>query len=178
MSLWAVTFLEYWKRTCLFLSHRWDCSEFQDIERTRTELKLVQDHQAWPGGVCPPDRSLVLEVTPGPPQERPRPEFAAMAPMTTRSPVTGAEEPYFPENKRFNRTVTGCMVVILMVAVVLVFLMAVILYRSIITVCIYRAGGFLTGWVRRLPRKLPNSVWSSQRRCKSSHCGMKKMKMI
>ncbi|XP_056297141.1 anoctamin-7-like [Pseudoliparis swirei] len=107
MSLWAVTFLEFWKRTCLFLSHRWDCSEFQDIE------------------------------------ERPRPEFTAMAPMTMRSPVTGAEEPYFPEKKRFNRTVTGFMVVILMVAVVLMFLMAVILYRSIITVCIHRAGGFL-----------------------------------
>lgn len=32
MSLWAVTFLEYWKRCCAALSHRWDCSEFQDIE--------------------------------------------------------------------------------------------------------------------------------------------------
>ncbi|XP_026049283.1 anoctamin-7 isoform X3 [Astatotilapia calliptera] len=78
MSLWAITFLEYWKRTCSSLSHRWDCSEFQDIE------------------------------------ERPRPEFTAMAPMTMRNPVTGAEEPYFPENKRFNRTLTGCMVIIIM----------------------------------------------------------------
>uniref|UniRef100_A0AAQ5XPS2 Anoctamin n=1 Tax=Amphiprion ocellaris TaxID=80972 RepID=A0AAQ5XPS2_AMPOC len=73
MSLWAVTFLEYWKRTCSSLSHRWDCSDFQDIE------------------------------------ERPRPEFTAMAPMTVRNPVTGAEEPYFPEQKRLNRTLTGCM---------------------------------------------------------------------
>lgn len=32
MSLWAITFLEYWKRTCSSLSHRWDCSDFQDIE--------------------------------------------------------------------------------------------------------------------------------------------------
>uniref|UniRef100_A0A8C2X472 Anoctamin n=1 Tax=Cyclopterus lumpus TaxID=8103 RepID=A0A8C2X472_CYCLU len=111
MSLWAVTFLEYWKRTCLFLSHRWDCSEFQDIE------------------------------------ERPRPEFTAMAPMTMKSPVTGAEEPYFPEKQRLNRTMTGCMVIILMVVVVLVFLMAIILYRSILTVFIYKSGGFLTGWV-------------------------------
>ncbi|MEQ2189818.1 hypothetical protein GOODEAATRI_029287 [Goodea atripinnis] len=84
MSLWAVTFLEYWKRTCSALSHRWDCHDFQDIE------------------------------------ERPRPEFTAMAPMTMRNPVTGAEEPYFPETKRFNRTVTGCMVIIIMVSLLII----------------------------------------------------------
>uniref|UniRef100_A0A8C6KGJ9 Anoctamin n=1 Tax=Nothobranchius furzeri TaxID=105023 RepID=A0A8C6KGJ9_NOTFU len=83
MSLWAVTFLEYWKRTCSALSHRWDCSDFEDIE------------------------------------ERPRPEFTAMAPMTMRNPITGAEEPYFPEKKRFNRTVTGCMVIVIMVNVLI-----------------------------------------------------------
>ncbi|PWA19344.1 hypothetical protein CCH79_00018340 [Gambusia affinis] len=116
MSLWAVTFLEYWKRTCSYLSHRWDCTDLEDIE------------------------------------ERPRPEFSAMAPMTTRNPITGAEEPYFPENKRFNRTMTGCMVIILMVtllifsviliimvAVVLMFLIAIILYRTIISVVIYKS---------------------------------------
>uniref|UniRef100_UPI0037E9C662 anoctamin-7 n=1 Tax=Semicossyphus pulcher TaxID=241346 RepID=UPI0037E9C662 len=104
MSLWAVTFLEYWKRTCSALSHRWDCAEFQDIE------------------------------------ERPRPEFTAMAPMTMRNPVTGAEEPYFPENKRFNRTLTGCMVILVMVIVVLMFLIAIILYRSILRIIIYKSG--------------------------------------
>uniref|UniRef100_A0A3B5AXA3 Anoctamin n=1 Tax=Stegastes partitus TaxID=144197 RepID=A0A3B5AXA3_9TELE len=104
MSLWAVTFLEYWKRTCSTLSHRWDCSDFQDIE------------------------------------ERPRPEFTAMAPMTVRNPVTGAEEPYFPEKKRVNRTLTGCMVIIIMqVAVVLMFLIAVILYRTILSIVIYKS---------------------------------------
>ncbi|XP_044058924.1 anoctamin-7 [Siniperca chuatsi] len=104
MSLWAVTFLEYWKRSCSALSHRWDCSEFEDIE------------------------------------ERPRPEFTAMAPMTMRNPVTGAEEPYFPENKRLNRTLTGCMVIIIMVAVVLMFLIAIILYRTILSIIIYKSG--------------------------------------
>ncbi|XP_029025968.1 anoctamin-7 [Betta splendens] len=109
MSLWAVTFLEYWKRTCSALSHRWDCSEFQDIE------------------------------------ERPRPEFTAMAPMTMRNPVTGAEEPYFPENKRFRRVFTGCMVIIIMIVVVLMFLMAIILYRTILSIIIYRSEhSFLT----------------------------------
>uniref|UniRef100_A0A3P9HUK3 Anoctamin n=1 Tax=Oryzias latipes TaxID=8090 RepID=A0A3P9HUK3_ORYLA len=83
MSLWAVTFLEYWKRTSSALSHRWDCSDFQDIA------------------------------------ERPRPEFTAMAPMTTRNPITGAEEPYFPEKKRLNRTLTGCMVIVLMVSLLI-----------------------------------------------------------
>uniref|UniRef100_H3ADU6 Anoctamin n=1 Tax=Latimeria chalumnae TaxID=7897 RepID=H3ADU6_LATCH len=32
MSLWAVTFLEYWKRTNAILAHRWDCFEFEEIE--------------------------------------------------------------------------------------------------------------------------------------------------
>ncbi|KAK2846495.1 hypothetical protein Q5P01_009494 [Channa striata] len=109
MSLWAVTFLEYWKRSSSALSHRWDCSEFQDTE------------------------------------ERPRPEFTAMAPMTTRNPVTGAEEPYFPENKRFRRTLTGCMVIIIMIAVVLMFLIGIILYRTILSIIIYRSEhSFLT----------------------------------
>ncbi|KAM8903926.1 anoctamin-7 isoform 2-T3 [Spinachia spinachia] len=114
MSLWSVTFLEYWKRTCSVLSHRWDCSEFQDIE------------------------------------ERPRPEFTAMAPMTMRNAVTGAEEPYFPQRKRLNRTMTGCMVIILMVIVVLMFLMAIILYRTIVTAIIYKSGSFLTGSAGRV----------------------------
>nr|XP_046246025.1 anoctamin-7 isoform X2 [Scatophagus argus]XP_046246027.1 anoctamin-7 isoform X2 [Scatophagus argus] len=104
MSLWAVTFLESWKRSCSALSHRWDCSEFQDIE------------------------------------ERPRPEFTAMAPMTMRNPVTGAEEPYFPESKRLNRTLTGCMVIVIMIVVVLMFLIAIIVYRTILGIIIYKSG--------------------------------------
>ncbi|KAJ8410646.1 hypothetical protein AAFF_G00186030, partial [Aldrovandia affinis] len=103
MSLWAVTFLEYWKRTNAVLAHRWDCSEFEEIE------------------------------------ERPRAEFTAMAPMTVRNPVTGAEEPYFPESSRFKRIMTGCMVIIIMVTVVLMFLIAIILYRTILSIIIFRS---------------------------------------
>ncbi|KAK2881507.1 hypothetical protein Q8A67_018775 [Cirrhinus molitorella] len=103
MSLWAVTFLEYWKRTSSILSHRWDCSEFEEIE------------------------------------ERPRPEFTALAPMTVRNPVTGAEEPYFPETQRLSRTLTGNMVIILMISIVLIFLIAIILYRTILSIIIYRS---------------------------------------
>ncbi|XP_054839763.1 anoctamin-7 [Eublepharis macularius] len=107
MSLWAVTFLEYWKRMNATLTYRWDCSEFDDIE------------------------------------ERPRPQFAAMAPMMTKNPVTGEEEPYFPRQNRFNRIVAGSMVIIIMIAVVVMFLISIILYRAIIFVIVSRSGNFL-----------------------------------
>lgn len=42
MSLWAVTFLEYWKRTSSILAHRWDCSEFEDIEVMIIEVIILQ----------------------------------------------------------------------------------------------------------------------------------------
>lgn len=32
MSFWAVTFLEYWKRTNATLAHHWDCMDFQEEE--------------------------------------------------------------------------------------------------------------------------------------------------
>uniref|UniRef100_A0A4W6EYE4 Anoctamin n=1 Tax=Lates calcarifer TaxID=8187 RepID=A0A4W6EYE4_LATCA len=114
MSLWAVTFLEYWKRTSSVLTHRWDCSDFQEME------------------------------------ERPRPEFTAMAPMTMRNPVTGAEEPYFPENKRFNRILTGCMVIIVMLTGVFIFLIAIILYRTIIGILIYKSNSIFSNLAGRV----------------------------
>ncbi|XP_038604720.1 anoctamin-7 [Tachyglossus aculeatus] len=107
MSLWAVTFLEYWKRTNATLAHRWDCSDYEDI------------------------------------QERPRPQFAAKAPMTVQNPVTGVEEPYFPKRNRFSRIVTGSMVIIMMIAVVVMFLIAIILYRAIIGILVSKSHNFL-----------------------------------
>ncbi|XP_042315616.1 anoctamin-7 [Sceloporus undulatus] len=107
MSLWAVTFLEYWKRMNATLTYRWDCSDFEDIE------------------------------------ERPRPEFTAMAPMTTRNPITGEEEPYFPKQNRFKRIMAGSTVIIMMIAVVVMFLISIILYRAIIAVVVSRSGNFL-----------------------------------
>ncbi|XP_030236706.1 anoctamin-7 isoform X5 [Gadus morhua] len=103
MALWSVTFLEFWKRSCSCLTHRWNCSQYQEME------------------------------------ERPRPEFTAMAPMTTRNPVTGAEEPYFPETQRLRRILTGGTVIVVMVFMVLMFLIAIILYRTIVSIVIYRA---------------------------------------
>lgn len=42
ISLWAVTFHEHWKRCCAAQAHRWDCSDFQEIE------VLVQHTFNWP----------------------------------------------------------------------------------------------------------------------------------
>ncbi|KAK6303538.1 hypothetical protein J4Q44_G00259920 [Coregonus suidteri] len=67
-------------------------------------------------------------------EERPRPEFAAMA------PVTGVKEPYFPEKARLSRMLTGSMVIIIMLCVVMIFLVTVIMYRGIVSVMMYRTG--------------------------------------
>lgn len=107
MSLWAVMFLEYWKRMNATLTYQWDCSEFEDIE------------------------------------ERPRPQFTAMAPMMTKNLITGKDEPYFPKRNRFNRIVAGSMVIIMMIAVVMMFLVSIILYRIIIAIVVSRSGNFL-----------------------------------
>lgn len=32
VALWAVLFLEYWKRKSATLAYRWGCSDFEDIE--------------------------------------------------------------------------------------------------------------------------------------------------
>lgn len=103
MSLWAVAFLEYWKRTNAVLAHRWDCSNFEETD------------------------------------ERPRPEYCALAPMTIRNPVTGAEEPYFPESTRFRRILTGCMAIVIMITVVVMFLIAIIIYRTILHIIISKS---------------------------------------
>ncbi|XP_009891388.1 PREDICTED: anoctamin-7 [Charadrius vociferus] len=106
MSLWAVLFLEFWKRTNASLAHHWDCSEFEDIE------------------------------------ERPRPQFTAMAPMTIINPITGAKEPYFPKRSRLHRILAGSMVIIMMIAVVVMFAVSVILYRTVVAILLSSSGYF------------------------------------
>ncbi|NXP13438.1 ANO7 protein, partial [Thinocorus orbignyianus] len=107
MSLWAVLFLEFWKRTNASLAHQWDCFEFEDIE------------------------------------ERPRPQFTAMAPMTETNPVTGAKEPYFPKRNRLHRILAGSMVIIMMIAVVVMFLVCIIFYRAVVAILLFSSGYFL-----------------------------------
>ncbi|XP_071021526.1 anoctamin-7 isoform X3 [Oncorhynchus clarkii lewisi] len=76
-------------------------------------------------------------------EERPRPEFAAMAPSIEYNPVTGVKEPYFPERARLSRMLTGSMVIIIMLCVVMIFLVSVIMYRGIVSVMMYRTGSFV-----------------------------------
>ncbi|XP_023812053.1 anoctamin-7 isoform X3 [Oryzias latipes] len=73
-------------------------------------------------------------------EERPRPEFAAMAPTVEQNPVTGVKEPYFPEKARLSRMFTGSMVIILMLCVVIIFLVTVVMCRGIISVMMYHTG--------------------------------------
>ncbi|XP_024136617.2 anoctamin-7 isoform X1 [Oryzias melastigma] len=73
-------------------------------------------------------------------EERPRPEFAAMAPTVEQNPVTGVKEPYFPEKTRLSRMFTGSMVIVLMLCVVIIFLVTVVMCRGIISVMMYHTG--------------------------------------
>uniref|UniRef100_A0A8C1UNU1 Anoctamin n=1 Tax=Cyprinus carpio TaxID=7962 RepID=A0A8C1UNU1_CYPCA len=71
-------------------------------------------------------------------EEPPRPEFSAMAPAMEENPVTGVKEPYFPEKARISRMLTGSMVIVIMVRPtgvvrVMIFLVTVIIYRSIVS---------------------------------------------
>lgn len=108
MSLWAVLFLEFWKRTNASLAYQWDCSEFEDIEVGSGPPQCLPKPQG-PQPPATPDAFPPLS------QERPRPQFTAMAPMTIINPITGAEEPYFPKRSRLHRILAGSMVIIMMV---------------------------------------------------------------
>ncbi|XP_053704576.1 anoctamin-7 [Synchiropus splendidus] len=73
-------------------------------------------------------------------EERPRPEFAATAPMMEPNPVTGVKEPYFPKRTRIARMFTGSMVIIMMLCVVMIFLVTVVICRGIISVMMFHTG--------------------------------------
>ncbi|KAL8198241.1 UNVERIFIED_CONTAM: hypothetical protein K2H54_002416 [Gekko kuhli] len=76
-------------------------------------------------------------------EERPRPEFAALAPCMEQNPVTGVKEPHFPAWDRLPRILTGSMAIILMLCVVMIFLVSVIMYRGIVSAMMYRTGNSL-----------------------------------
>lgn len=101
MALWAVLLLEYWKRKNATLAYRWDCSDYEDIEVSEV------------GWVASGKGHAPLSMAPF--QERPRPQFAAMAPMTALNPITGEDEPYFPEKNRIHRMLAGSVVLLMMV---------------------------------------------------------------
>uniref|UniRef100_H9GFH9 Anoctamin n=1 Tax=Anolis carolinensis TaxID=28377 RepID=H9GFH9_ANOCA len=70
-------------------------------------------------------------------QERPRPEFAAMAPQMEQNPVTGVKEPHFPQRDRLSRILTGSVAIATMLCVVMIFLVSVIMYRGIVSTMMY-----------------------------------------
>uniref|UniRef100_A0A8C7U419 Anoctamin n=1 Tax=Oncorhynchus mykiss TaxID=8022 RepID=A0A8C7U419_ONCMY len=89
-------------------------------------------------------------------EERPRPEFAAMAPSIEYNPVTGVKEPYFPERARLSRMLTGSMVIIIMLCVVMIFLVSVIMYRGIVSVMMYRTGSFVLRNIANISSSMVN----------------------
>uniref|UniRef100_A0A2K5C769 Anoctamin n=1 Tax=Aotus nancymaae TaxID=37293 RepID=A0A2K5C769_AOTNA len=84
-------------------------------------------------------------------EERPRPQFAASAPMTAPNPITGEDEPYFPERSRTRRMLAGSVVIVVMVAVVVMCLVSIILYRTIMAILVSRSGNtILAAWASRI----------------------------
>ncbi|XP_037066042.1 anoctamin-7 isoform X3 [Peromyscus leucopus] len=84
-------------------------------------------------------------------EERPRPQFAAKAPLTALNPITGEDEPYFPEKSRVHRMLAGSVVLLMMVAVVIMCLVSIILYRAIMAVLVSKSdNAFLSAWAPRI----------------------------
>ncbi|XP_054265902.1 anoctamin-7-like isoform X4 [Macrosteles quadrilineatus] len=71
-------------------------------------------------------------------EERPRPEFAARAPFYERNPVTGIPEPSFPKSLRTKRVAAGIGIVFLMISLVIIFIIAVIIYRVLISIPLFQ----------------------------------------
>lgn len=71
-------------------------------------------------------------------EERPRPEYAAKCTTFEKNPITGIKEPYFPKRDRIPRIISGLGVIILMMCLVIIFIIAVIMYRVLITIPLFR----------------------------------------
>lgn len=75
-------------------------------------------------------------------EERPRPEFAARAPFLERNPVTGVREPSFPTNLRNKRVAAGIGIIFLMMSLVIIFIVAVIIYRVLVSIPLFQNSTF------------------------------------
>ncbi|CAF1302502.1 unnamed protein product, partial [Didymodactylos carnosus] len=71
-------------------------------------------------------------------KDRPRPEFAVRAPSVEKNPVTGLLEPYFPTHRRRYRILAGVLTLSVMICIVLIFIIAVIVYRIIISIPLFK----------------------------------------
>ncbi|XP_059142100.1 anoctamin-7-like isoform X2 [Physella acuta] len=70
-------------------------------------------------------------------EERPRPDYAARAPELKENPITGINEPYFDPSKRFPRILSGIAAIVIMMCLVLIFIIAVIMYRVLISIPLF-----------------------------------------
>ncbi|XP_071945717.1 anoctamin-7-like isoform X1 [Antedon mediterranea] len=70
--------------------------------------------------------------------ERPRPEFCAKAPCMEANPITGVMEPYFPDDTRARRWLTGLGILCGMVVIVIIFMLGVIMYRVLISIPLFQ----------------------------------------
>ncbi|XP_059085679.1 anoctamin-7-like isoform X3 [Tigriopus californicus] len=71
-------------------------------------------------------------------EERPRPDFAAKAPYLEKNPITGVREPSFPQSKRYKRIAAGTALILLMISLVLIFILAVIIYRTLVSIPLFQ----------------------------------------
>ncbi|XP_052224837.1 anoctamin-7-like [Dreissena polymorpha] len=71
-------------------------------------------------------------------RERPRPEYAAKAPTYEENPITRVKEPYFPPRKRLPRILSGIAVIIIMMTLVMIFIVAVIMYRVLVSIPLFQ----------------------------------------
>ncbi|KAK3743463.1 hypothetical protein RRG08_011307 [Elysia crispata] len=72
-------------------------------------------------------------------EERPRPEYAAKAPEIKENPITGINEPYFDPKDRLPRILSGIAAIILMICLVIIFIIAVIMYRVLISIPLFES---------------------------------------
>ncbi|XP_015788170.1 anoctamin-7 isoform X2 [Tetranychus urticae] len=78
-------------------------------------------------------------------EEKSRPEFVARAPFIKRNPITGLQEPSFPNRIRYQRMAAGLMLIALMLSLVVVFVVAVIIYRLLVSIPLFMNPN-LSGW--------------------------------
>ncbi|XP_076085009.1 anoctamin-7-like isoform X2 [Mytilus galloprovincialis] len=72
-------------------------------------------------------------------EERPRPEYVVKAPTYEKNPITGVKEPYFPERARLPRIISGFAAITIMITIVIVFIIAVIMYRVLVSIPLFQS---------------------------------------
>ncbi|CAF4261240.1 unnamed protein product [Didymodactylos carnosus] len=71
-------------------------------------------------------------------EDHPRPEFTVRAPSVEKNPITGILEPYFPTSHRRYRVLAGVLSLSVMICIVIIFIIAIIVYRTIINIPLFK----------------------------------------